>query len=76
MNNPDTNPSVCNKDSYGNVTAKNQDGNDIRNETHYKGFTIDVGITAVVWHEDDSWFGKFPTVKLAKAAIDDYYKSK
>ena len=76
MNNPDHDSNVCFKDSYGNVTAKNQDGNDIRNECHYKGYTIDVGITAVVWNEDDSWFGRFATVKLAKAAIDDYMKSK
>lgn len=71
MNNPDCNSSVCIKDSYGNVTAKKQGGNDIRNEQKYKGFTIDVGITSVVWNADDSYFGKFPNVDVAKAAIDD-----
>lgn len=76
MNNPNHDSNVCNKDTYGNVTAKNQGGNDIRNESHYKGFTIDIAISVIVWHEDDSFFGKFPDVGKAKAAIDDYYKSK
>lgn len=76
MNNPDHKSSVCGKDSYGNVTANKQGGDDIRNERHYKGFTIDIGITCTVWSEDDSWFGRFPDVGKAKVAIDTYYKLK
>ena len=70
MNKPDVNPDVCTIDSYGNVTAHNQSGNDIRNETHYKGYTIDIGISCLVWNEDDSFFGKFPKLEAAKSAID------
>lgn len=70
MNNPDHDSNVCVKDGYGNVTAKKQAGNDIRNEKKYKGFTLDIGAMVVVWKPDDSWFGKFPDVGIAKAGID------
>lgn len=70
MNNPDHNSDVCTKDSYGNVTAKNQNGNDSGNEMKYSGYTIDVGISSVVWNPDNSFFGTFPTLASAKAAID------
>ncbi len=76
MNNPDHNPNVCSKGPYGSVTADKQDGNDIRNEKEYKGHTIDVGTLSVVWNPDDSFFGKFPNITVAKAAIDDALKSK
>ena len=66
MNNPDHNSDVCTKDSYGNVTAKNQNGN----ETKYKDYTIVAGILVAVWKSDDSYFGKFSDVASAKAAID------
>jgi hypothetical protein len=72
MNNVDYNSDVCTKDGYGNVTALNQNGhgNDIRDESDYKGYTIDAGIMTIVWCPDDSWFGKFSSVAAAKAAID------
>lgn len=76
MNSPDHDPNVCDKDSYGNVTAHNQNGNDNRDETKYKDFTIDNGISFVVWMPDDSFFGKFPNADAAKAAVDVYYLSK
>jgi hypothetical protein len=76
MNNPDCKTSVCTKDNYGNVTAKKQGGNDIRNERKYKGFTIDfiVGSLTIVWNPDDSFFGKFSNFAKAKTAIDDAVK--
>lgn len=70
MNNPDCNSNVCTKDGYGNVTANKQDGNDIRNEHHYKGHTIDIGISCIVWKPDNKWLGKFPNLDAAKSAID------
>jgi len=78
MNNPDFDSDVCRADSYGNVTANDQtgNGNDVRNETDYKGYTIDDGIMAVVWNPDDSHFGKFANAASAKAAIDAAIKSK
>lgn len=76
MNNPDSDSKACTKDSYGNVTAKQQDGNDIRNEMKYSGYTIDAGISCVVWNPDNSFFGKFPNLIQAKAAIDDAIKLK
>lgn len=81
MNNPDYNPNVCSKDSYGNVTADNQDGehiDDVKKYKTYKGYIIDfiVGINTIVWNEDESFFGKFPNFVMAKAAIDDAVKLK
>lgn len=76
MNNPDYDANVCTADAYGNVTANEQNGNDVRNETDYKGYTIDDGIMAVVWNPDDSYFGKFANAASAKAAIDAAIKSK
>ena len=76
MNSPDCNPDVCTKDSYGNVTAKNQGGNDVRNEMKYSGYTIDVGIQCLVWKPDNSFFDKFPNLEQAKAAIDSAIESK
>ena len=77
MNNPDHDKNVCAKDCYGNVTADEQGGNDIRNEMHYKGYTFDIGIQVIVWKPDDSWLGKFPTRIAAKYAVDaDIVKQK
>lgn len=73
MNNVDHNPDVCDKDAYGNVTAKEQTGehiDDVRNEMKYSGYTIDVGISCIVWNPDNSFFGKFPNLIAAKSAID------
>ena len=70
MNNPDHDKNVCVKDGYGNVTANKQGGNDIRNETEYHGYTIDVGIQAIVWKPNNSWLGKYPSLAAAKAAVD------
>ncbi len=70
MNNPDFNPAVCGADSYGNVTADKQNGNDIRNEMKYSGYTIDAGISCLVWKPDDSFLGKFPRLAAAKSAVD------
>ena len=70
MEHPNHDPNVCSKDPYGNVTANKQDGNDIRNEMQYSGYTIDVGITCMVWNPDNSFFGKFPDLASAKASID------
>ena len=77
MNNPDSKSSVCSKDSYGNVTAKNQGGNDVRNEMKYSGYTLDVGISVIAWRPDNTWLGKFGNLVAAKSAVDaDIIKSK
>lgn len=70
MNNPDHNPETCTKDSYGNVTANNQNGNDERNEMDYFGYTIDAGISCLVWNPDNSFLGKYPNLAAAKLAVD------
>ena len=77
MNNIDHDSNVCSKDSYGNVTADKQDGNDIRNEKQYKGYTIDDGGgSIIVWNPDDSFFGRFFDVTDAKAVINEALKTK
>lgn len=76
MNSPDHDPAVCDKDSYGNVTADKQNGNDIRNEMKYSGYTIDAGISCLVWKPDDSFLGKFPNLAVAKSIIDAEILSK
>ncbi len=72
MNNPDCDKNVCSQDDYGNVTANEQGGNDVRNETLYKDFTIDDGgISVIVWKPNGGWFGKFTNAVAAKTAIDN-----
>lgn len=77
MNNPDHDKNVCAKDSYGNVTANEQGGNDVRNEMKYSGYILDVGISVIAWKPDNTWLGKFGNLELAKAAVDaDILKQK
>ncbi len=70
MNNPDCDKNVCSQDSYGNVTANEQGGNDIRHEAKYREYTIDVNISVIAWKPDNTWLGKFPSIPAAKSAID------
>lgn len=66
MNATDYDKSKFKADKYGHLTAKTKD------KTHYKGFSIDIGIGNVkVWNDDDGGFvGDFPDVKSAKEHID------
>ena len=65
MNSVDFDKKKFTSDGYGNLTPKTK-------TTSYNGYTIDVGIGKVkVWDTSDKFFGEFPDIASAKAAIDN-----